>query len=282
MSDVLNQAGRFEPIHEAHAIEHVVFVLQFEPPLVDTFFSKARNAAEQFMPALPGRVEFQGVTLAFGPAGAIPPTPPAEMVLPGVIFRRIAPDGIVENELRVERTSITFITTLYTRWDKVWSQASEYFNALVPIYAAQARITGINLNFVDKFKWVGDLTKCSPNLLLRAKSKYLCPHVFEVEDLWHSHTGAFIWFDKNTKRLININVDYLDENRTDGMSRVVSITTVMSHQFNQPEYEACDVEEKDIIQFVNTHMQALHVLGKDIIGNIINDEMSKRIALIEP
>jgi len=279
MSDVLNQSEQFEPIHAAHAIEQVVFVLQFDDALNDASFLEVREAARQFKTPedLPGQAEIQGFSIAIGSPMA---TPPSSLGV-GIVLHRIGPDGSVENELRVERTSISFRTSLYSRWDAVWSRATKYFQALVPIYARQARLIGISLNFVDKFAWAGGLNECRPGLLLQAKSKYLCGHIFEAKDLWHSHTGAFIEIDKNTKRLLNINVDYLDENRPEGLRRIVAITTVMTDLLDQPGYEPYAMEDKDIIGFVDAHMEGLHVFGKEVLGNIINDEMSRRIALIE-
>lgn len=273
MSDTSSQKGQFEPIHAAHAIEQVVFALQFDRPIEDAMFAEVRKAAEQFKSELPGQIEIQGFALMLTTAGPVPNA--------GFLFRRVAPDGTVENELRVDNSSVTFRTMLYTRWDAVWSQASKFFKALVPIYATQVRISGISINYVDKFAWSGNLTACKPSLLLRAESKYLCPHVFEAKDFWHSHTGAFIRVDNNTKRLLNVNVDYLDENRSGEVSRVVAITTVLTDQLNQPGYDPYVAEGSDIIKFVDDHMQGMHVFGKSVFGNIINDEMSRRIALIE-
>ncbi|WP_411728396.1 TIGR04255 family protein [Methyloglobulus sp.] len=276
MQDVLNQDGHFEPIHAAHAIERVILVVQFDRDIGDDSFTTARKTFEQFKNELPGQVEISGFPITVGHPVKMPPTG-----VTGVFFRRIEPDGTIENEFRVERSSLTFITTRYTRWDDIWKQSSQYFNALIPIYSKQSKITGVGLNFVDKFKWSGDLTKCNPNLLLRAKSNYICPHVFEAKDFWHSHTGAFIRVDEYTKRLVNINVDYVDENRPDGTQRIIAVTTVINNQLNQPEYKPYEVEENSVLDFVNKHMQELHQVGKEVFGNIINDNMCKRIALVE-
>lgn len=272
MSDALNTTGQFKPIHDAHAIEQVVFNLQFDRPVDDVIFLEAGKAAEQFLPELPGRNKTQALT--FQP-GALP------VPNSGILFRKVAPDGATENELRVDRNSLSFRTTLYSRWDAIWSQANKYFNALIPIYAAQARLIGISISYIDKFEWQGDLTACRPSLLLRAQSRYLCPHVFDAKDFWHSHTGAFIRVDNNTKRLLNINVDYLDESRLDEVRRIVAITTALADQLDQPEYEPYFAEGNDIIKLVDEHMQSLHVFGKEVFGDIINDEMCKRIALVK-
>lgn len=276
MPDDQNQNGHFEPIHEAHAIEQVLFALQIDRPLDDAAFSEVRKVAEQFQSELPGHAEIQGITLAIGAPG---PTP--QDALAGSVFRKVRPDGTIESELRVDRLSVTFRTTLYTRWDAVWIRARKYFDAVIPKYVSQASISGIGLNFVDKFAWSGKPTECRPDSLLRKGSKYICPHIYLAQDLWHSHTGIFLRVDDATKRLLNINIDCVDENRPNGSRRVIAIKTVLTDLINQPGYVPSKVAAGDVGGFLDAHMQKLHVFGKEVFGSTINDEMSKRIALID-
>lgn len=280
MSDDQNRNGRFEPIHEAHSIEQVLFVLQIGGSLDDLTFSKVREVAEQFVPELPGRSEIQSLTVAIGtpgPVGQIPSGP-----LGGMMFRRTRPDGTIESELRVERASITFRTTLYTRWDAVWTHARKYFDALIQKYIAQAPILAINLNFVDKFVWTGKAAECRPDLLLQPGSEYLCPHIYTAQDLWHSHTGAFLRIDNKTKRLLNVNVDCVDENRSPTeLRRVITITTVLVDSMNQPGYEPTEIMANNACEFLGTRMHQLHLFSKKVFGNTINDAMRRRIALLE-
>lgn len=279
MPDNRNQNGRFEPIHEAHAIEQVLFALQFSNPVDDETFFKIREAANQFQSDLPGRADIQSFALAIGaprPAGTILSGPPA-----GIVLSKSRPDGTIESEFRLERGTVTFRTTSYTRWDAVWAGARRYFDAIIPIYVERADILGIGLNFVDKFPWVGAITECRPKLLLREGSRYLCPHLFDTQDLWHSHTGAFLRIDNATRRLLNINAECVDENRPDGLRRVVAITTGLTDFMNQPGFTASNMTAQNADEFLDARMNQLHVYSKEVFGNVINDETSKRIALID-
>lgn len=279
MHDNRNQNGRFEPIHEAHAIEQVLFALQFAKPVDDATFAKVRDEANKFKDGLPGRADIQSFALSIGapvPAGAISSGPPA-----GIVFNKSRPDGTIENELRLDRSSVTFRTTSYTRWDAIWAVARSYFDAIIPIYVEKADILGIGLNFVDRFPWVGAITECRPRLLLREASKYLCPHLFDTQDLWHSHTGAFLRIDNATKRLLNINAECVDEIRPDGLRRVVAITTGLTDFMNQPGFTASNITAANAGEFLNARMNQLHAFSKEVFGNVINNEMSKRIALID-
>ena len=159
-------------------------------------------------------------------------------------------------------------------------QAKNYFDQLAPIYAANSKIVGFGLNYVDKFIWAGEKTEFRADALLRADSKYLCAQIFEAKDFWHSHTGAFIRADEQTKRLLNVNIDHLEENRANDMQRVVSVITVLTDMLNQPDYASTEVSAENINQLLDKHAKRLHLFGKEVFGNIINDEMSKRIALV--
>jgi len=280
MSATLVQKGHFDPLHAAHAIEQVVFVVQFDPPLDEPQLLEIREAALQFKSEkdLPGQMEIQEIAIAFGAPGAAAP-PPRMPTGPGLVLMSTGRDGTVQNELRVERASLTFRTTLYSRWDAVWVQARRYFESMLPKYVQYSQISAVSLNYVDKFVWSGTLDQCSPNLMLLPRSKYVCPHVFEVTEFWHSHTGKFIRTDTHTKCLLNVNVDYLDEINGVDTRRVVAITTVLTDMLNQLGYSPTRVAKDNALHFVDERMQKLHAFGKEVLGDIVSPEMSKRIAL---
>jgi uncharacterized protein (TIGR04255 family) len=276
MSNDLACSGRFEPIHEAHAIEQVAFVLQFDRPLNDAQISMAIKIAEGFKEDLPGLSAIQELAFAISPMGAIPPN----SIAGGAVFYRSKPDGSREKELLIERSSIAFKTSFYTQWDSIWGQARQYLSPVAKLYASHVRLLGISLNYSDKFIWHGDLAKCKPNMLLREQSKYLCSHIFDVTDLWHSHTGAFLQADSKTRRLLNLNIDILNEsNIVAGDKRIIAITSVLTDFLNQPGYEASNVQGDDVFELIDSHMESMHVFGKKILAEILTDEMAKRIAL---
>jgi uncharacterized protein (TIGR04255 family) len=275
MSDILSKSGHFDPIHSAHSIEQVIFVVQMERPLNDAEFSIVRQKALQFriLNDLPAIMEHQGLAFGMG-IGSLTP-------MNGFTLSRIGPDGTVEKELRIERNSVTFRSLLYSRWVDTWTQVQNYFDQIVPMFFDSNKITGVSLNFIDKFVWSGDPEKCNIGSLLRPESKYISPNVFEAKDLWHSHTGAFIRVDGKTKRLLNVNVDSLDDNQPEGSRRAVVIATVLTDLLNQPGYEPFDLNKANAMVGIETKIQTLHVFGKEVFSNILNEEMSKRIALID-
>jgi uncharacterized protein (TIGR04255 family) len=252
----------------------VAFLLQFDRQINDATYAEVRKAGETFK-ELPGRSEIQGIRFGLGTGGAL------AGVANGNAFHRSRPDGTVEDELRLDRFSITYRTMNYTRWDAVWRLARSYFERTAPHYARTARVTAVGLNFVDKFVWVGTPSECRPNLLLRPGSRYVVPHVYPAKDLWHSHTGIFERWDDQTKRLMNVNVDCTDEAVANGQRRVIGIMSVLTDMLNQTDYAPLELASEATLAFLDERMQQLHVVAKALLGNVINDEMCKRIALTD-
>ena len=93
----------------------------------------------------------------------------------------------------------------------------------------------------------------------------------------------FLRADDRTKRLLNVNVDCLDEfvPQTNENRRVVAITTVLTDMLDQPGFASSDVTEVTAMTELEDRMQTLHILDKDILANIICDEMVRRIALVD-
>lgn len=266
---------QFEPIHDAHAIEQVAIVLQFANPVASNDFQDIRKLADELKDEFPGKSPIQTFMVAVGAGGVVPAHPTQ-----GFVLTDTSREGVITHELRLEHSSITYRTTMYTRWANIWGKANQYFNKFLPLYSLNSQLAAINLNYIDKFVWSGKSDEADPGMLLRANSKYLTPATYESKDLWHSHFGAFVKADPLTKRLVNVNVDFVDENNDFNARRVVSISTVLTDIYNQPTYKLLDLKTpEEISSFIDQKAQELHSYNKDVLGNIISDEMIKRISL---
>lgn len=271
--------GHFEPIHDAHAIDQVGLVLQFNGPipLNESGTTAVWTVADAFKDELPASTNLQPISLWMGAA-----PPGLRFPVSGRALASVQRDGTIERELRVDLTSIAFRSMTYTRWDAVWKQVSRYFDVLMPAYlAAGVALSGISLNFVDKFVWSGELAEMRPKSLLRPRSQYVAPHVYEASDLWHCYTGAFTRIDGFVKRLLNINIDCLEDTQTQtgATRRLVSITTVVTDMLNQPGYARHIATEQEATAFVQQQFQALHAFSKSELMAVIDDHMCKRIGL---
>jgi uncharacterized protein (TIGR04255 family) len=281
----------FEPIHDAHAIEQVAMAIQLASGLDDPTFSQVLASSDAFRQDFPRVTDIGAGAIQFlfpGQQIAIPVAPPAlpigfpnpSQVSSGRIFAKYRDNGSLESELRFERNSVAYRSSAYTSWRQVWTIAKGYFDAVIPFYAGTSiPLVAISLNYLDKFRWNGNTQDIRVNNLLRVGSDYVAPHVFNLKDLWHSHTGAFQHIDSETKRLLNVNVDCIDDNSSGVAQRTIAIATILTDMFNQPGYVPKTVSEPDFIEFFERHLRLLHDHGKDIFGGIINDDMCNRIGL---
>lgn len=277
ISSAADQVGCFEPIHAAHAIDQVAFIVQFDKPLDEVSFGQIESATEGLREDFPGKKEFQAMGISLQ-NGNIPMAQPT--MTSGILLRKVAPDGSVEIELRAERASLTFITTRYTRWAGVIAQVKKYFDLLLPHYwKADIGLRSIGLNYIDKFTWSGALEDFSLKKLIKPETKYIAPHVFEANDLWHCHSGAFSRENNFAKRLLNVNIDCIDTNQQKSPKRIVSITSVVTDHFNQPGFDTYPLGENSLLDDVYSGMQSMHDYGKLILNDIVTPEISKRIAL---
>jgi hypothetical protein len=80
---------------------------------------------------------------------------------------------------------------------------------------------------------------------------------------------------------MNVNVDCTDEAVANGQRRVIGIMSVLTDMLNQTDYAPLELASEATLAFLDERMQQLHVVAKALLGNVINDEMCKRIALTD-
>lgn len=273
----------FVPVHEAHAIEQLTAVVNFDHALDDSEMLEADKVLARFDAALPGRAEIRGVGFQFGPLGVVPIASTPGNDAPNGIVRNISdPRGAILKELRLERQSILFRTTSYTRWDKVWGEAKEYFGALLPLFG-EACVSAYSLAYSDKFIWRGEKVQCRAAGLLRADSPYVAPGIFKAVDLWHCHSGRFIQSESGAKRLEVVDLDCIDEIEL-GMAgpesiRVVRISTNLTDQLVHPESTAKPLSAKGGISALDSAFVAFHTQLKDVFESIVTDEMAIKVGM---
>lgn len=271
----------FEPVHDAHAIEQVTFSLQFSRHLDDAAITRLQaECASKLASDLPGKNDVRSIGVSIGPQGIVPVAAPASAAPDGFIRLRVAPSGAVEKELRVERTGTTFRTTSYTRWAAIWAEARKYFSIVLAALPADTGLVAHSLQYVDRFDWSGTPEESRASKLIGQSSQFVTPHVFRSEDLWHSHFGAFTRVDEATKRLLLVNLDCLDEAREDGTPRrCVRITTGVTDMLNQPGYSQQVIASDAAILYLDDRLTAAHTLLKDVIADILNPELRRKIGI---
>lgn len=264
----------FEPLHKAHAIEQVIFVVRFDREISEENLGAIRIGLGR-IPKLPNRLPIRNLTIPIGAAG------PADVSsVAGFTYNKLSDDDELEEELRLDKTSIIFKTFLYKRWVENWGVVRDYLDKLLPFYIKEASVQEVSLVVIDKFLWTSDSNSAKPALLLRPNSSHLVPYVYTTPDLWHSHTGAFLHVDHYTRRLKMLEVEYVDLSQKDGTKkRAITIKNAGVDTLGVPGYKALEFDGNSALDFISNHMDQLHTLNKEILREILNDEMCERIAL---
>ena len=261
----------FEPLHAAHSIENVQFILNFSTAISDADWPAVLEATHRHKNALPGEV----AVTSFTGTGTV------QEGKPGIARRRVAPTGAIEEELVVTRGALVYHTSKYDRWVGCWNRAREIFDSVLSAVPGGVVLSTVGQSVVDKFVHHGAPSRESLQNVLRKDSPYICGHVFECDDLWHSHTGAFIKHNPQTRRLRNINIDYLDDQISGLTRRTLAISIVVSDQFQQQGYEPITSHIMDTSTLIDDHMQKLHQDNKMILSQLLTAEMARRIALTQ-
>jgi uncharacterized protein (TIGR04255 family) len=271
----MDAVNRFEPMHDAHAIEFVQFCFNFSKPLSDDTIKRVTHIMDTFETPLPVRQELRQHSITIG-VNLSPPMSSGAGAFEGVIRQRIAPNGAIEKELRVDRSGISFRDASYTRWQQVWGRCHEFVLPLLQSIGIETFVNVIQLQYVDKFIWAGDARECRANLLLKEGSDYLSPSIFNSRDLWHSHAGHFVRLNSSVKRLVQINVDHLEEAGEGDPRQVVRAQTVLIDMLNQPGYE------QNLTGFQSelaVKLQEMHDQLKSMFGELITDQIAHRIGM---
>lgn len=277
MAADIDPSGQFDPLHAAHAIEQVALVVQFNRPMVDEELAAVRVVMLTLQSELPAVQQLRALNFALINGNAS--VAPAE-VDAGLSLSRIGPNGSVEKELKLERQSITYRCTTYTRWAEISAECLKYFSTVFPPLSDGIHISSLGLTFVDKFIWSGNPLDAKPRSLLSEESPFLGKYVFDLKDMWHLHTGAFLKPSDETKRLLNINIDCGDELYDGVPKRVVGISTVINDLFNQHGFTPSTRQARTSLEFVSDRMNQLHEVLKDVFAQLINAEMKVRTGLL--
>ena len=271
-------SGSFRPFGDLHAIQTVVFVVEFNAHLDQPTFREIALLHSKFKSELPRKQEQKSVVVNIAPTSPDVPIRSASPEIGGVVFDRLAPDGQQEWALSVQPNLASVSCTKYEGWVTAWHRAESYLRIVLPIVYKRRTVVAIGLQYTDKFIWEGAKSELNISGLFRKESPYLVPNAYTMGGPWHSHHGYFISKDQPNrhKLLNNINIDLLEE---DGV-RVVRITTTHRSTPESPiKAHISAVEAEQSENTIDAYMHVMHKENKAILGKLLNEEMCSRIKL---
>jgi uncharacterized protein (TIGR04255 family) len=268
------------PIAGLHAIKSVSFGLEWQEPLQEDLLILLRALHAKVRDRLPRVTQREeiGFKLVISPAPPIQDAP-VKPRLAGLTFDALQPYGDPAWSLAFERNFLAVNCHVYSRWNEIWPIAMELLLPFVPVLARECGIAVIGLQYVDQFRATGPNGSFKAEDLWREGSPLLPAHVFQLEDLWHSHHGYFENLTEPTahRRLNNIDVDVVKADQ----ERLIQITTAHRAFLDQRATDESVLIKDGEGGQLHHHMSELHQTNKRILRKILNDAVCDQINLRE-
>lgn len=268
-----------QPCNKNHAIEETVFVIKFVSPFSQDHFKKISSLKDrpEIKETFPRSRETVGPLLNIKFDQNRPPVieTGTKQNTAGIFFERFKPNGLPEKIITAEGDRLTFNCFEYSRWSKVWPEARRFLETAA-LFISNLKVATIALNVKDKFLFKGTPEDFEPNYLFKKDSPFLTPNIFQLKELWHCNHGYFEKIDdpKVEKKLLVTNTSI----ETSGSNELhAKINCFFEGRLEPPGISVQELftEEKLIDKLMND----LHQINKNVLLDIINAEMAKRINL---
>lgn len=263
----------FSPILSRHAIERCAASVGFTPQLPLKAFERLKTKLTDAL-VLMGFSAQKTVQIGFsvGPDGTMTPASPSGLPIiflssNQTITITIGADGVV------------WTNTNYVRWQPYIGEFERIVLPLLEDYLDLVSISGVKLEYWDRFIWSGDWGNFDAKSLIKTGSRFVAQEAASKQKQWHSHTG---WFEPEGafRRLVNANVEVAEivSDPTIAPRPSIGIYTMITDQTNAEGYGTIDVSTLDR-QFIIDRLENQHLALKGILGHIIEDSMANRIGL---
>jgi uncharacterized protein (TIGR04255 family) len=278
-------ADAWKPIHENHAIDVMACVVTFGQVVPGILLKRVLNVAEEaaFAAGLRSRHSLRETQVTIGPDGAVLPS---QGPVQGQFFQssiEVAEDAPVAvqvaEQLHVAQDKVMYRTWRYVSWAWQFERIQKLMLPLVAIVQDIVPISSQRLEYLDRFRWDGDLSHIDYSAVLKTDSPLIAPHVFSRSDLWHSYTGAFLPNGDDRKKLLQIHIDALDAQASPSaplpQTRWLHILTAREDRFNVPGVK----ESEQNAELIKLTFDSMHTELKNVLETMISDAMVERIYL---
>ncbi len=270
---------RWQPAHEAHAIERVCVTFRFPQDMPDKQWQKLLGS--QTPKLQQESFGFADMRLAsqiiIGPADV--PQPPLDISnVPA--NRRIFRSESTGEELQLQPSQLIYFTSRYISWnyfkERMISLLSQFLHETLSVL----NINIVKLEYWDRFVFNGEPNNVAYGELFRFGSRHFPNFLFDQVDLWHSHIGYFASSELNVKRLINFNVDILDiATAPDANSQIPGLPKRSAGLYSMAQDSIEASAAPDNLNKTEEILDQLHAILKDVLADALTAEAANRIAL---
>lgn len=260
-----------------HAVQNVIFVVEWAEPLKADAISKASKLATKFKNQGLAHVQHQQVfefKIEQSLGNQVPPSSgsPISKEPGAVVFARSANTGEVTRSVTISRQHCMIAVPDYTRWDIVFTEIQAYLKIALDEIAPLRPLNAISLQYNDVFNWKDEPS----NLNLKevfAEDAFIPASVFEQKGLWHLHQGHMESQNLPVQhsRLENINVDMVDA----AGERVIQIIGAHRAALREPLWQSHLRNEQVLLDIFSS----LHIANKQMLRRLLTEQMCKKIML---
>lgn len=269
----------FHPFAGDHAIQSAIVVVEWGAPDGSGHLTAERMQAIQAA-ALPQLVslgltqseQIRVMEVQFGPNAAA--ANPSQSIGGFKATRPSSQGGELRSLLMARERCIIEIND-YTRWAQARLDIQQYLNVVLPMVCASVPVLQLNLQFNDVFWWRAPAAELNLTEVFRHGSAWLPPHVFGLNNLWHSHHGYFSDCTEPCafKQLDNVNVSRALINGTE------SIQALIAHRATPaaPLWIKEPFPEGHQITLI---LDKFHADNKCVLTELFTDEVLRKIKMM--
>ncbi|RJF98994.1 TIGR04255 family protein [Noviherbaspirillum saxi] len=261
------------PITESHAIQSVIFVLEWQGEISDRALQEVQSLGQSLKSHFPistvQKVVMVNLDQATSGSPAIQQNGDA---MGGVVFQRMGKFGQVASQMVVSRNNCLIAINEYSRWDAILEAVMRYYKIVLPPILREKSIGSIALQYNDMFTWKDEPANLNLREVFKTDTPYLAPNSFEQKGLWHCHHGFIRDLEGvDGTCLDNINVSVVN-NQDD---RAIQILTSHKLTLNSP----LRIATKDYLQSIEKYQNILHQENKLVLGQLLSEEVCEKIKL---
>ncbi len=254
---------RFRPLNEDHAIESVKFSVVFSSGILAQSILAVEQSHDLWRESLPARSVADVSIESSGRTGNAP----------GVFFAFVRPDGSPSWSMTVAVNKIDVECFLYSRWERVWTEARGYFVKVIEILSKtqpSLEIGAVELTVKDVF--VATEKNYPLDQLLKPCAR-LPEFIFHAGQAWHANSGWFEVREGAHRTLHNLNCD---------ATPTQDATLINMSHYQQGGMKSpinISANATNISKILEESMSTLHKANKRLMIELLRDEMASRIGL---
>lgn len=183
----------------------------------------------------------------------------------------------LKRQLICQADSLHLQLLVYTDWETEWKRVRRLLIEALNIACGVVPVAALRLEYVNRFIFDAQPEMAKAADLLNP-SKMVAPHIFEAENLWHSHTGRFGAVENQRRLLTQVNADMqsLESPHPDAGRRTVVLMLAKELQFLGPGIE---IEETGVSDFADHNFNDLHTQIKHLFTELLNPGFVKQSGL---